>query len=71
MRFIAEKTNVLVPKLHACFEDYGAVIDWKNAGSYSLEFEGLYFRRPGPSVALEGEVNDDDFVNAMLKNEVM
>lgn len=47
-----------------------AVIDWEYAGFYPFEFEGLYFRRPGPSVALEGEVNDeDDLVDAMLKNE--
>lgn len=47
-----------------------AVIDWEYAGFYPIEFEGLFFRRPGPSVALEGEVNDeDDLVDAMLKNE--
>lgn len=46
-----------------------AVIDWEYAGFYPIEFEGLFFRRPGPSVALEGEVNDtDDLMDTMLKN---
>ena len=46
------------------------VIDWEYAGFYPREFEGMYFRRPGPSVALEGEVNDEDHLLSILfKNE--
>jgi hypothetical protein len=30
-----------------------------------------FFRRPGPSVALEGEVNDEDrLLNIMIENEM-
>ncbi|OIW34064.1 kinase-like protein [Coniochaeta ligniaria NRRL 30616] len=47
-----------------------AVIDWEYSGFYPAEFEGMYFRRPGPSVALEGEPNDEDhLVDIMLQNE--
>ncbi|KAK4070005.1 hypothetical protein Purlil1_13597 [Purpureocillium lilacinum] len=46
-----------------------AIIDWEYAGFYPVEFEGLFFRRPGPSVALEGEVDDtDELVHVMLEN---
>jgi len=46
-----------------------AIIDWEYAGFYPVEFEGLFFRRPGPSVALEGEADDtDELVDIMLKN---
>lgn len=48
-----------------------AIIDWEYAGFYPQEFEGMFFRRPGPSVALEGEVNDEDrLLNIMLENEM-
>ncbi len=48
-----------------------AIIDWEYSGYYPLEFEGMYFRRPGPSVALEGEPHDEDhLVDIMLENEV-
>ncbi|OAA64973.1 Aminoglycoside phosphotransferase [Cordyceps fumosorosea ARSEF 2679] len=40
-----------------------AIIDWEHAGFYPKEFEGLYFYRPGPSAALDGEVDD---VQALL-----
>lgn len=33
-----------------------AIIDWEYAGFFPAQFEGMYFRRPGPSVALGGEV---------------
>jgi hypothetical protein len=48
-----------------------AIIDWEYAGFYPQEFEGMFFRRPGPSVALEGEVNDEDLLlNIMTENEM-
>ncbi|KAK2595521.1 hypothetical protein QQS21_006749 [Conoideocrella luteorostrata] len=47
-----------------------AVIDWEYAGFYPEEFEGMYFRRPGPSVALDGEDDDEDrLLDTMHKNE--
>lgn len=46
-----------------------AVIDWEYAGFYPNEFEGVYYRRPGPSVALDGEVNDEEpLLKLMLEN---
>jgi hypothetical protein len=47
-----------------------AVLDWEYAGYYPMKFEGMFFRRPGPSVALEGEANDEDYIiETMLGNE--
>lgn len=47
-----------------------AIIDWEYAGYYPQEFEGMFFRRPGPSVALDGEVNDEKrLLNMMHANE--
>lgn len=47
-----------------------AIIDWEYAGFFPAEFEGMFFRRPGASVALEGEVNDEKhLLDIMYKNE--
>ncbi len=47
-----------------------AVLDWEYAGFFPAGFEGMFFRRPGPSVVLEGEVNDEDqLLDVMYKNE--
>jgi thiamine kinase-like enzyme len=47
-----------------------AIIDWEYAGFFPAEFEGMYFRRPGPSVALEGEVDDvQQLLDIMRENE--
>lgn len=35
-----------------------AILDWEYAGFYPPEFEGPFYLRPGPSGALEGEVDD-------------
>jgi aminoglycoside phosphotransferase (APT) family kinase protein len=35
-----------------------AILDWEYAGFYPPEFEGAFYIRPGPSVALGEEVND-------------
>ncbi|KAG6003206.1 hypothetical protein E4U54_000730 [Claviceps lovelessii] len=35
-----------------------AIIDWEFAGFYPPWFEGAFWKRPGPSVALEGEEDD-------------
>ncbi|EPQ53774.1 hypothetical protein GLOTRDRAFT_44816 [Gloeophyllum trabeum ATCC 11539] len=34
------------------------IIDWEYAGFYPPEFEGKFYKRPSPSAALEGEVDD-------------
>ena len=46
-----------------------AVIDWEYAGFYPEEFERMFFKRPGPSVALDGETDDDEqLLDTMEKN---
>jgi aminoglycoside phosphotransferase (APT) family kinase protein len=35
-----------------------AILDWEYAGFFPPEFDGAFYLRPGPSVALEGEEND-------------
>jgi thiamine kinase-like enzyme len=44
-----------------------AVIDWEYAGFFPPGFEGMFFKRVGPSVALEGEHNDEDELYAVLR----
>ena len=34
------------------------IIDWEYAGFYPKEFEGAFYKRPGPFVALKGEEDD-------------
>ncbi|KAJ2894657.1 uncharacterized protein MKZ38_007315 [Zalerion maritima] len=47
-----------------------AIIDWEYAGFFPAEFEGMFVRRPGPSVALEGEAKDEKAVlDIMYENE--
>ena len=47
-----------------------AIIDWEYAGFFPQEFEGMFFRRPGPSVALAGETNDENaLLDLMKQNE--
>ena len=47
-----------------------AIIDWEFAGFFPEEFEGMFFRRPGPSIALDGEVNDEEqLLKIMYENE--
>lgn len=46
-----------------------AIIDWEYAGFYLEQFEGRFYERLGPSVALEGEVDDtDDLLDIMNRN---
>ncbi len=48
-----------------------AIIDWEYAGFYPAQFEGKFFKRVGPSVALEGEENDEDrLLDIMIENEL-
>lgn len=46
-----------------------AIIDWEYAGFFPEEFEGKVFRRPGPSVALEGENEVEHLMDIMCQNE--
>lgn len=47
-----------------------AIIDWEYSGFFPKEFEGHFFRRPGASVALKGEENDEEcLLNLLRANE--
>lgn len=47
-----------------------AILDWEYAGFFPAEFEGMFFRRPGPSVALDGEENGvDRLLDILHQNE--
>ncbi|KAJ5106051.1 hypothetical protein NUU61_003398 [Penicillium alfredii] len=35
-----------------------AIIDWEYAGFFPKSFEGLFYKRMGPSVAFNGEPDD-------------
>ncbi|MBE3042105.1 phosphotransferase [Candidatus Bathyarchaeota archaeon] len=48
-----------------------AIIDWEYAGFYPAGFESPFYRRPGPSVALEVEVSDVDALQKVLSEESM
>ncbi|ATY65472.1 kinase-like domain [Cordyceps militaris] len=43
-----------------------AIIDWEYAGYYTPEFEQKYFKRKGPSVALDGEIDDTEKLTKIL-----
>jgi aminoglycoside phosphotransferase (APT) family kinase protein len=45
------------------------IIDWEYAGFYPPEFEVPFYRRPGPSIALDGEVDDVDALMEMISKE--
>ena len=44
-----------------------AIIDWEYAGFYPKEFEGAFYKRPGPSVALDGEEDDVPYLLGVLE----
>lgn len=47
-----------------------AVLDWEYAGFFPKEFEGMFFCRPGPSVALKGEIKDEkQLLELVYENE--
>lgn len=48
-----------------------AILDWEYVGFFPAKFEGMYFRRPGASVALDGENNDmEKLLEIMRINKV-
>ncbi|KAF1951085.1 kinase-like protein [Byssothecium circinans] len=44
-----------------------AIIDWEYAGFFPEEFERAFYKRLGPSVALEGEEDDTDRLLEFIK----
>ncbi|KAL7922692.1 kinase-like protein [Trichoderma austrokoningii] len=47
-----------------------AIVDWEYAGFYPPEFEFPFYQRPGPSVALDGEVDDCDLLMRMIAEDM-
>jgi aminoglycoside phosphotransferase len=48
-----------------------AIIDWEYSGFYPEQFESKFFMRVGPSVALDGEVNDEEqLLDIMTEHEM-
>lgn len=43
-----------------------AILDWEYAGFYPKEFEGAFYKRSGPSVALTGEEDDVPYLLSVL-----
>ena len=48
-----------------------AIIDWEYAGFYPVFFEGLFFKRLGPSIALDGETDDTQTLLAFLASKLV
>ena len=48
-----------------------AIVDWEYAGFYPPEFEAPFYRRLGPSSALEGDVDDVDALLQVILRERM
>ena len=46
-----------------------AIVDWEYAGYFPPEFEAHFYRRIGPSDALEGEVDDTAVLTEMMAKE--
>ena len=46
-----------------------AIIGWEYAGFYPPEFEVPFYRRSGPSIALEGEVDDVKVLMDIISKE--
>ncbi|KAI1172564.1 kinase-like domain-containing protein [Nemania sp. FL0916] len=48
-----------------------AILDWEYAGFFPPEFESRFYLRNGPSIALSGEVNDEDSLMKILDDEML
>ncbi|PNP38226.1 hypothetical protein TGAMA5MH_09796 [Trichoderma gamsii] len=46
-----------------------AIIDWEYAGFYPPEFEFPFYQRSGPSIALDGEVDDFESLTRMISED--
>ena len=47
-----------------------AIVDWEYAGFYPAFFEYPFHRRLGPSVALEGEIDDSKTILGFLESQI-
>lgn len=48
-----------------------AIIDWEYSGFFPAEFKREFYARPGPSVALPGEVDDVEVLTSIMEREKM
>lgn len=48
-----------------------AIIDWEYAGFFPEEFDSPYYKRPGPSVAIDGEEDDTDKLMQFIVDHVV
>ncbi|KAJ4865676.1 phosphotransferase enzyme family domain-containing protein [Trichoderma breve] len=46
-----------------------AIVDWEYVGFYPPKFEYPFYRRLGPSVPLDGEVDDFDLLTGMISED--
>lgn len=46
-----------------------AIIDWEYVGFYPPEFESPFYQRLGPSIALDGEVDDFDLLTRIISDD--
>lgn len=60
--------NVLV-----CHDELkiSAIIDWEYSGFWPEKFERRFYERLGPSVALEGEVDDVDEILSLMNEKLV
>ena len=59
--------NILVDRATLAIR---AIVDWEYAGFYPAFFEYLFHKRLGPSVALEGEVDDAKKILGFLESQI-
>ncbi|KAK6002450.1 hypothetical protein QM012_002088 [Aureobasidium pullulans] len=48
-----------------------AIIDWEYSGFWPEKFERRYYERLGPSVALEGEIDDVDDILSLMNEKLV
>jgi hypothetical protein len=46
-----------------------AIIDWEYAGFFTPEFERPFYQRAGPSIALEGELDDTEALMDIISEQ--
>jgi aminoglycoside phosphotransferase (APT) family kinase protein len=46
-----------------------AIIDWEYAGFYPPEFDRPFYKRPGGSVVIEGDVDDVDALKELIARD--
>lgn len=60
------EANVLVDRENLKIK---AIIDWEFAGFYPPEFDRPFYKRPGGSIVLEGDVDDIDELKTLIDRD--